>query len=182
MISRINRTRRASGAFTLIELLIVVAIIGMLVALTAPAIENARERAESTKCLTNLRNIGVAVLSYVADNDNRFPIIETDPSNPVYDPSEEAGTLLTVLGEYGVTEQGLRCPTDLRTFDNFKKRGSSYEWRPMLDDELASSPVIFTRRGLRYPPLSRIRLVMDFEPVHRGRPNLLFADGRVRTK
>ncbi|MFY8217334.1 MAG: type II secretion system protein [Chthoniobacterales bacterium] len=182
MISRINHTRRASGAFTLIELLIVVAIIGMLVALTAPAIENARERAESAKCLTNLRNIGVAVLSYVADNDNRFPIIETDPTNPVYDPSEEAGTLLTVLGDYGVTEQGLRCPTDLRTFNNFEKRGSSYEWRPLLDDELASSPVIFTRRGMRYPPSSKIRLVMDFEPVHRGRPNLLFADGRVRTQ
>jgi len=182
MVSRISPHRRVSRGFTLIELLIVIAIVAMLATFAIPALEQARDRAESAKCLTNLRNIGVAVLSYVADNDNRFPIIETDPSNPVYEPSEEAGTMLTVLGEYGVTEQGLRCPSDLRTFNNFEKRGSSYEWRPLVDDELASSPLLFTRRGPRYPPSSRIRLVMDFEPVHAGRPNLLFADGRVRAK
>lgn len=173
---------RIDDGFTLIELLIVIAIVGILATFAVPVLGKAREKAESSKCLSNLRNIGVAVLSYVADNDNRFPIIETDPSNPVYDPSEEAGTMLTTLGDYGVTEVGLRCPTDLRTFNNFEARGSSYEWRPVIDDELASNPVIFTRRGVRNLPTSRIRLVMDFERLHNGRPNQLFADGRVRAQ
>lgn len=173
---------RARG-FTLIELLVVIAIIGILASFAMPALGRVRANAESTKCAANLRNIGVAVLSYVADNDNRFPIIETDPSNPVYGPDDEAGTILDVLSDYGVDEQSLRCPSDLRKFNNFARRGSSYEWRPFLDDELASNPVIFTRRGgVRYPPLSRIRLVMDFEGVHNGRANRLFADGRVQIR
>jgi prepilin-type N-terminal cleavage/methylation domain-containing protein/prepilin-type processing-associated H-X9-DG protein len=180
--SSLNIVLRNRSGFTLIELLVVITIIGILASLAMPALGKMRERAESTKCAGNLRNIGIAVLAYVADNDNRFPIIESDPSNPVYPPEEEAGTILAVLREYGIDEQSLKCPSDLRKFNNFTTRGSSYEWRPYLDDELASGPVIFTRRGERYPKLSQIRLIMDFEGVHRGRANRLFADGRVQTK
>lgn len=180
MLNKSSLYIRSRIAFTLIELLVVIAILGMIVSISAPILGRAKANAESAKCVGNLRNVGLAVLSFVSENDNRFPVIETNPSNPVYGPEEEAEPLIDVLGPYGVTEESLRCPADSRSFNWFKKVGSSYEWRPVLDDELANAPVVYGRRGTRYPPSARIRLVMDFEGVHGGRANRLFADGHVK--
>jgi prepilin-type N-terminal cleavage/methylation domain-containing protein len=61
-----TRCRRQLGsrAFTLVELLVVIAIIGILVALLLPAIQAAREAARRSQCKNNLKNIGLAVLSF----------------------------------------------------------------------------------------------------------------------
>ncbi len=63
----------ARAAFTLIELLIVIAIIAVLAALLLPALARAKERARSVQCLSQLRQIGLATRCFTEDNEDVFP-------------------------------------------------------------------------------------------------------------
>ena len=60
-------------AFTLIELLVVIAIIAILAALLLPALTRAKQRAQRTACLANLKQIGVSFALYLNDHEARFP-------------------------------------------------------------------------------------------------------------
>ena len=170
-------------AFTLIELLVVIAIIAILAAMASPAIGPVIERGRSAKCVGNLRQIGVAVQQYVADNDYRFPAIETIP--PSLPPEiEDPGTALEKLGPYGIAAQTLVCPSDAAKNKNYIKHGTSYHFSPVPQDETAASMSIYTRRGVfKVSNVGSITVASDIEAVHtNGRNyglNLLKADGRV---
>lgn len=65
-----------SAGFTLIELLVVIAIISILAAIIIPVVGNVRASADSTACLSNLRQLGVTVRLYSADNSGRTPPLD----------------------------------------------------------------------------------------------------------
>ena len=67
--------RRRRG-FTLIELLVVIAIIGILAAMVFPVFARARESARKAVCLSNVKNIALAIQMYLADNNDTFPTEE----------------------------------------------------------------------------------------------------------
>lgn len=173
--------RKSLRAFSLIELLIAIAIIGTLATLVIPEFDKMAARSRSIVCTNNLRNIGVGILNYVGENDNTFPMIEPNPEDPVYDPEVKA-TPLIELEAYGIKDNVLRCPADfVRSDSYFKSHGSSYQWRIILDEENAAAPKIYggRRGGVRVVKPSRVRICTDYLAVHSGRMNALYADGHV---
>lgn len=76
--------KKIPKAFTLVELLVVIAIVGGLAALVIPAIKSAMLSARSTEALSNLKQTGVLVGSYAAENNNRLPLSAYWPSMYVF--------------------------------------------------------------------------------------------------
>ena len=70
---------RQRKGFTLIELLVVIAIIGILAAMVFPVFARARESARKAVCLSNVKNIALAIQMYLADNNDTLPPAESRP-------------------------------------------------------------------------------------------------------
>lgn len=170
----------SQNGFTIIEILVVICIIALVTTMASPMIGRAIDKAQSVKCMSNLRQIGVAVANFATENEGKIPKIETDPDHPIYEPEDEARGMLETLEPYGITQNALSCPSDRKDDNYFKARGNSYEWIPITDDENKNSPSIYRRSGQRAAKPSRVRITMDVENVHFGRRNFLFLDGHVR--
>src|SRR5579885_1677050 len=99
-------------AFTLIELLVVIGIIGILASLLMPAIAKAKGKAYDAKCISNLRQIGIALSIYADENNGKLPYAERQPSKPV-DPAHVLPRIVDVLSNHVAGAVIIfKCPRD----------------------------------------------------------------------
>lgn len=73
-MKRYGKKAPHTSAFTLVELLVVIGIIAILVALLVPVLQDTKRQADRVKCLSNMRQLGLAVFQYAADNRGYWPV------------------------------------------------------------------------------------------------------------
>jgi prepilin-type N-terminal cleavage/methylation domain-containing protein/prepilin-type processing-associated H-X9-DG protein len=103
--------KRTAGGFTLVELLVVIGIIAVLVGILLPALARAREQAKTTQCMSNLRNLGQALVMYANENRGKLPQHSVSPTsadmNWIWDlPFDTRDAMI----KKGGSRQTLYCP------------------------------------------------------------------------
>jgi prepilin-type N-terminal cleavage/methylation domain-containing protein len=172
-------------AFTLIEILVVIAIIVVLAALLIPAVAKARASAARARCAAQLHGVGQMLQMYFGENHNTLPKVNLMPS--LQPPLNSYPSLVQLLAPY---DQGgtrvFQCPADQITqpapnappgFETyFAREQSSYYWNEDVSIRASRITELKNSEG--------VRLVQEYEPFHgragvSGSMNRLYADLHV---
>lgn len=119
-------TPRQKG-FTLIEMLVVIAIIALLASMIVPAVSSALTRAQQTACMSNMRQIGQALMIYALENNENLP--------PTRHTAAAGESWITLLSPYlGDMDRIRICPADPRGRERLERGGTSYIVNDLIFD------------------------------------------------
>jgi len=159
--------------FTLLELVVVIAILAILSVLAFPGMRQAIDRSNTAKCLINLRALGAGLFIYLGDNGNRYPNLVGVRTST----SDSESSIDTVLADYVGNRSAFICPSDR---GGAQASGTSYYWNVGLNGQILAST-----RFLQENRSSRIPVMADKEGWHKFLPekvNFLYADGHVSSE
>jgi prepilin-type processing-associated H-X9-DG protein/prepilin-type N-terminal cleavage/methylation domain-containing protein len=173
-----------ASAFTLIELLAVIAIIGVLAALLFPAINSSFEKGRSAACLSNLKQLASGVILYAGDNEGRTPSFSS---------KNEQWRHMQVLSKYVSDPKSFRCPSAKGNDSGEATSANIPEvYKDPSDSKWISDYKMNTNGLFMGKPLSTFRhtdqvvCFIDLEKAqterHNGGRNLAFMDGHVEWK
>jgi len=178
-------------AFTLLELILVMAIIGILISLLLPALAKAHLKANRLKCVNNLKEIGAGFHLFANDHQGRLPteISARDGGSLEFVRGGNAFKHFQALSNEIVKPELLVCPVDRRSAaKNWRDlRNTNLSYFVSIDSKLNVSKSLLagdrniSRTGLE---LSNVleRTYSDVQwttNLHNAKGNLLFGDGRV---
>jgi len=165
--------KRAAGrsAFTLLELLVVIAVVAILAALTMAALSRSSEHARATACTSNLRQLGVALSSYLAENNFQMPTLRAGRSSQ----AEEVPVIDNTLEKYIRTRAVFNCPAD-RKFA--AASGTSYFWNVALNGQSLAS-LNFMKLIEQHGQIPVLADKEGFHPYIENKVNILYADGHA---
>jgi prepilin-type N-terminal cleavage/methylation domain-containing protein len=156
IMSMILRSVGRKAGFTLVEILVVVAIIGLLASMVLPALGGAQKKAERVVCKANLHSIAVAASSYAADHNGVYPWSKpTSGKVPELKTDDDARDCLDLLYRYGYLDnpEAFVCKAaktdkpaaklfgDERRSFHLEEDECSYTWRKKLTTTNAESIV-----------------------------------------
>ena len=162
---------KSPAGFTLIESLVVLAILATLAGIAIPVTRSIVATSREAACLQNLRALGAGLESYLQDHQQKMPELATGRAS-LTDP---APVLETVLLPYQQSPAAFRCPQD---FKQYAQSGSSYLWNSTQNGLLASQLAFF---GIAGRP-DKIPLITDKEAWHPHGTNFLYADSSASNR
>jgi len=116
--------RRVSG-FTLIELLVVIAIIAILAAMLLPALSAAKQKAQAVRCLSNTKQMTLAVAMYPGDSGGKYiPDLDQEFSPP--DNGDTGAWMINLIDYYGKATNLFLCPTTYKPNPAYLSGGNTY--------------------------------------------------------
>lgn len=161
---------RRQPAFTLVELLVVVAIIALLISIAMPSLSAARRISKSTKCKHNLHQIGIAMEAYFSRSGDLYPCIAPLPSAEpqlAEDEDREPYPAMPVAlkRETRNSSELFECPADVVKKDDpgyhalgilpgrryFDTEATSYEWNMLLNPDYDADSNRFGPLKRRWP-------------------------------
>lgn len=168
---------RNRPAFSLVELLVVVAILAMLIGLLLPAVQSARSAARQTQCRSNMRQLGLAVLMFCDSNNGKFPLLAYH-NNDDSEQNELQKSWIATLQPYLESVDQVRfCPEDsdgvegrIPTATSFAMNGYLRARRQMDTSDLPPAVVEQVRRSAR-------GLVDNFAKLQKTHATILMMEG-----
>ena len=136
--------RMARSLFTLIELLVVIAIIAILAAMLMPALQRARDTAKQSNCLSNQKQMGMAMTGYTSDNSDFFPKLLHSGFTAMYGSGGGIWLAALVRGKY-ITYNSKLLTCD---FSPFKRRHFEKEKKANETTDRFYYALCFTGYGL----------------------------------